>query len=306
VTGARGSSPAAAPARAGDDRAESAAQRDLWAWSVTERLPDPWSDVDAQPDAVQLGISLEARGETATQARLRRRFLRFAHIAPGARVLEIGSGTGVVSRDIARLVGPRGRVIGIDSSRTLVGVARRLARRSGGGDGLTFRVGDGARLPFRRGSFDATLAVTVFLHVAAPEAVLAEMIRVTRSGGVIGVQDQDFGTVVLAHPDPALTRAILDGVASHIYPEPHSGRRLSGMLSAAGLRRVRLQTEVYQDTTLQPYTRTFLQRRAENAVRLHIVDPAGAQKWLEGFTGLARAGGFVMTMNYYGAVGIKP
>jgi SAM-dependent methyltransferase len=232
--------------------------------------------------------------------------LRFARIARGARVLEVGSGTGVVYRDIARLVGPAGRVVGVDTSRTLVGAAGRLARRHGFGRGLVFRVADGARLPFRRGRFDATLAVTVFLHVEAPVAVLAEMIRVTRPGGMIGVQDQDFGSVVLAHPDRELTRAILDGVSASIYPEPYSGRRLPGLLCAAGLRRVRLQTAVYQDITLEPYTQTFLQRRAENAVKLDIVDAAGAQQWLHGFTALARAGGFVMTMNYYGATGVKP
>jgi len=151
-----------------------------------------------------------------------------------------------------------------------------------------------------------TLAVTVMLHVADPLAVVSEMTRVTRPGGLVAVQDQDFGTLALAHPDRALSDRILDGVVNHMYEEPYSGRRLPALLSAAGLERVRLRTEVYQETTLTPYTQAFLGRRAENAVRFGIVDAAEAQRWLAGITALAEANTFVFTINYYGAVGVKP
>jgi hypothetical protein len=63
---------------------------------------------------------------------------------------------------------------------------------------------------------------------------------------------------------------------------------------------------VYQDTALAPFSKIFLERRAENAVQLGIVDERTAQKWLDGFTALVAEGGFVLTMNYYGAVGEKP
>jgi ubiquinone/menaquinone biosynthesis C-methylase UbiE len=269
-------------------------------------VADPYQAIDAQPDPAQFVERLEERGETPSQARLRRRFLRFARVRPGASVLEVGSGSGIVCRDLARLVGPRGRVVGVDPSRTFLRAARRLARRDGLGGRIRFRAASGERLPFRSGRFDVALAVTVFLHVPAPEKILAEMVRVTRSGGTVGVQDQDFGTLALAHPDRRLTDRILNGVVERIYPEPHSGRRLPALLVAAGLRRVRLLTKVYQDTTLEPYTQTFLEHRAENAVKLGIVDPATAQSWLDGITDLVRSGGFVMTMNYYGATGVKP
>jgi hypothetical protein len=59
------------------------------------------------------------------------------------------------------------------------------------------------------------------------------MARVTRPGGRVGLQDQDFGVVALTHPDRALTDRIMQGVAEHVYPEPHSGRRLPGLLRRA-------------------------------------------------------------------------
>ena len=261
--------------------------------------------MDAQTDAAQLAKSLELRGATRTQQRLRRRFLRFVPIRAGDGVLEVGCGTGVVIRDLAALVGRRGSVVGVDPSRLILGEARRLCRGATGGR-ITLREGDGAELPFENGSFDVALAITVVLHVADPLRVVGEMARVSRAGGRVGLQDQDFGTVAVTHPDRALTDRILDEVAAHIYAEPYSGRRLTGLLRHAGLAGVRLLTDVYQDTTLEPWTKTFLERRAEHAVKFGIVDAPTAERWLDGFTGLVARGAFVLTMNYYGAVGVKP
>ena len=268
--------------------------------------PDPYRDIDAQPDTAQFIASLEARGRTPSQRRLRRRFLRFIPIRSGQRVLEVGCGTGVVLRDVGALVGSRGYAVGVDQSRALVAAARGLIARDPRRGQLAVRWAAGEQLPFRQPRFDVTLAVTVILHVADPLRIVKEMARVTRPGGHVAVQDQDFGTVAVAHPDRALTDQIMGGVAARMYEEPYSGRRLPGLLRAVGLERVRLLTDIYQDTTLTPYTKTFLERRAERAVTWRIVDAAAAQRWLDGFTALVAAGAFVMTMNYYGAVGQKP
>ena len=74
----------------------------------------------------------------------------------------------------------------------------------------------------------------------------------------------------------------------------------------AGLEDIRLLTDVYQDTTLEPWTQTFLERRAERAVRFGVVDEPTAARWLAGFTEVVAQGAFVLTLNYYGAVGTKP
>jgi SAM-dependent methyltransferase len=270
---------------------------------VAER--DPWRTLDAQPDVEKMIAGLEARGGTAAQARLRRRFLRFVPVRRRHRVLEVGCGTGVVVRDLAPLVGRGGEVVGVDASRTILAAARRLCRGSSGAR-ITLRHGHGARLPFAADRFDVTLGITVILHVAEPAAVVAEMARVTRPGGRVGLQDQDFGMLGVTHPDRDLTDHILRGVVRHLYEEPYSGRRLPGLLREAGLAHVRVLTDFFQDTTLEPWTKTFLERRAEYAVRFGLVDAKIAQTWLDGFTALVAAGAFVLTLTYYGAVGVKP
>jgi SAM-dependent methyltransferase len=234
---------------------------------------------------------------------VRRRFLSLLRVKPGERVLEVGCGSGVVLRDLAPMVGPRGEVVGVDPSAHAVAAARTLCRES---PRIRVRAADGTALPFRSGRFDAAIAVTVVLHVAEPETLVRELARVVRPGGRVGLQDQDFGTLAVTHPDRELTDRILDGVVGHMYEEPHSGRRLPALLRAAGLDDVRLRTDVFQDTELDAYTKAFLERRAELGVHFGLVDAPTAQRWLDGFTALVAAGTFVMTLNYYGAVGVKP
>jgi ubiquinone/menaquinone biosynthesis C-methylase UbiE len=267
--------------------------------------PDPWRNADGQTNVDEMAKSLEARGRTPAHARLRRRFLKFVPVRSGERVLEVGCGTGVVVRDLAGLVGRRGEVVGVDASRRLLDRARALSRETARRTRIAWRVADAASLPFAANRFDAALAVTVILHVADPVRVVREMARVTRPGGRVAVQDQDFGVVAVTHPERELTERIMRGVAERVYEEPHSGRRLPGLLRTAGLVNVRLLTDVYQDTTLQPWTKTFLERRAERAVRFGIVDVPTAERWLDGFTEIVAAEAFVLTLNYYGAVGMK-
>lgn len=249
---------------------------------------------------------METRGRTRSQARLRRRFLRFCRIAPGWRVVEVGSGSGVVARDVAEMVGPHGHVTGVDRSRVLLAAARCRAREERLDRRLDFRLGDAAALPLRTGRFDCALAVTVLLHVARPGAMLRELARVTRPGGVVALQDQDFGTQVLDHPDRALTRVILDGVTARMYPEPYSGRTLVRRLVELGLERVRLLADVYQVRSLDPFTHGLLTRRAQLAQRFGLVGAGRAARWLAAIERADAAGHFVFTFNYYGATGVKP
>ncbi|MGH7403120.1 MAG: methyltransferase domain-containing protein [Candidatus Rokuibacteriota bacterium] len=268
--------------------------------------PDPWRAIDRQPEPERYVRMMESRGRTPTQTRLRRRFLRFCRIGPGWRVVEVGAGSGVVARDVAAMVGPRGHVTGVDRSRVLLAAARRRAREEGLDGRMDFRPGDAAALPLRSGRFDGALAVTVLLHVARPEAMLRELVRVTRPGGVVGLQDQDFGTQVLDHPDRELTRRIFEGVAARMYPEPFSGRTLVRRLVERGLERVRLLADVYQTRSLDPFTHALLERRAATATQFGLIGARSAARWLAAIERADAAGHLVFTCNYYGATGIKP
>jgi ubiquinone/menaquinone biosynthesis C-methylase UbiE len=267
---------------------------------------DPYRAIDRQEDPHEFARILEARGRQANQTRLRRAFLSFAGVRAGMHVLDVGCGTGVVTRAVAARVGPRGAAVGVDPSRTLLAAARRQARAVAPDLRPSFRRGDGLLLPFAPSSFDVTLAVTVLLHVPAGDRVLGEMLRVTRPGGRVAVLDQDLGTLVVDAPDRALTRRIVDGHADRFYAEPWSGRTLARRLRHAGLTRVRSRAFVVVDPVYDGYVRSMLERRVERATHWRLVTVAAGRRWLRSVEAAAVRGDFFMSLNYYGAVGVRP
>src|SRR5262249_58075568 len=108
---------------------------------------------------------LERRGRASDEIEARQAYLDLLGVTAGECVLDAGCGSGVVTREIARRVGPRGHVIGIDPSPALLAVARELAGSAGLADHLEFREGSVLELPFPDETFDAVTCVTVLSHV---------------------------------------------------------------------------------------------------------------------------------------------
>jgi SAM-dependent methyltransferase len=111
------------------------------------------------------------------------------HLRPGMRLLDVGSGPGSITLDLAALVAP-GEVVGVDVQEREVEAARALASERSI-DNARFEVGDAYALPFPDASFDAVFSHATLLHLGDPARALREMRRVLRPGGVAGVADPD-------------------------------------------------------------------------------------------------------------------
>jgi SAM-dependent methyltransferase len=134
-----------------------------------------------------LGIvaMLEARGRSIYLGMIRT-LLDAAQIRTGETVLDIGCGSGVVIREVARQTAGRNPLIGVDLSPYLLREAAQLARRDGRGEMIELREGRAEALPLADNSVDVALSCTVKEEGDA-ERMLGEMTRVTRPGGRIGV-----------------------------------------------------------------------------------------------------------------------
>lgn len=118
--------------------------------------------------------------------RVVRTMLAEADIRPGARVLEVGCGTGVLVRDLARRTGGANPITALDHSPYLLREAEALARAEGFEATIEFREGDAEALPIEDEAFDVTFSSTVMEEVDA-DRMLAELLRVTRRGGRVAV-----------------------------------------------------------------------------------------------------------------------
>jgi SAM-dependent methyltransferase len=242
-----------------------------------------WRDtasLDAEK-ARELVGRLELRGKSREEIEARAAYLDLLGIQSGERVLDVGCGSGVVTRDIARRVGSGGRAVGIDQSPQFLVAARELAQAAGLGGQVEFREGSALHLPFSDGAFDVAIAVTVLSHTPGGEHAIAEMARVVRPGGRVGVFDFDSDMTCVTHPDRALTRRIVAAASDATAVDGWIARRLPLLFAGAGLQDVRARGFFPLETEPQSFYATLMERAAAVAVASGTITEAEGRGWLD-------------------------
>jgi ubiquinone/menaquinone biosynthesis C-methylase UbiE len=265
---------------------------------------DPYSTTDTLDDSmVQVIVTrLEVRGKHPLFAKMLQEYLDAMQIDAAKMVLDIGCGTGVAARAIARRRAFSGRVLGIDLSPALAQAAAHLAADEGLGDRVEFRAGDCRRIDLADGAFDAAVAHTLLSHVDDPLAVVKEAARLVRPGGMIGLFDGDYASLTFGHADPAKGKAYDEAIIRGLITSPRVMRQMPRILRAAGL----------QLTVSFPYILAevgkadFWEPGIESFRRLVPSSGAMTQKeadaWAEELRTDSAAGVFFGASNYYGFV----
>lgn len=156
-----------------------------------------------------------------------------ARVRPGQSVLDVACGTGVVARSARDVVGPSGRVVGVDLNAAMLEVAQDVR------PDLEWVQGDAEDLPFADAEFDVALCQSALFFFADPGRAVAELARVVVPGGVVALQ-----TYAALAEQPAYG-PFVEMVAGHAGPEARvllglywsqgDVDGLLGLTSAAGL-----------------------------------------------------------------------
>lgn len=169
-------------------------------------------------------------------------FIEFLKLPPAARVLEIGSGLGMLAADVADAVAG-GMVVGVEFS------TRQLAMTPRGHARLSFAQADGHHLPLADNAFDLVYCRYLLEHVRDPQRVVCEAYRVLKPGGRFQVQENDILVNVFDPECPTFDRlwrqfAVLQ---QRLGGDARVGRRLLPLLQRAGFTRIELsiQPEVH-------------------------------------------------------------
>ena len=233
-------------------------------------MPDVWAAFPELELAMQerLADVLETRGADPQQREMRQTFLADIPFPTNAHVLEVGCGTGVLTRALA-LWPDVSAVVGVDMASSLLSKARELAADL---PNLTFRQADGRSLPFEDETFDVVVFHTTLTHVPSPERALAEAFRVLRPLGWLAVFDGDYatGTVALSDHDPL--QACLNVMAGTFVHDRWLGRRLPALVRGCGFEIARFRGHSFVETSEAGYMVTIVDRAIDTS---HASDSFG-------------------------------
>jgi ubiquinone/menaquinone biosynthesis C-methylase UbiE len=202
----------------------------------------PLFRANAQDDQsiAQMVALLDVQDGLPSARRLHEWAIETAMVRPGDQVVDLGSGTGTMTRQLAGLVasadsmnGAMGWVTGVEPNLQLRALAESRAESVGVAN-FSFVDGLAGALPFEDSSVDLVWCERVLQHLDDPQTAINDIARVLRPGGCAVLLDADQGTRILTDLEPdiasAFSRASLAAVAN-----PYAARRIPAQVRRAGL-----------------------------------------------------------------------
>lgn len=203
--------------------------------------------------------------------------------------LDVGCGAGHWGQRLATLLPPDAHLIGIDHEPGFLDAARARASARGLPQTVTYQEGRAEALPFPDASFDLTTCQTVLIHVANAQAVVQEMARVTKPGGLVLLSEPSnlinafiSRQTLPEHPDPDLLRllaldlACVRGKRALGQGDHTIGERLIPLLSGAGLDAIEVRKNDRCASLTPPYASQAEQLTLQ---MLSQSDPQATTRW---------------------------
>jgi ubiquinone/menaquinone biosynthesis C-methylase UbiE len=255
---------------------------------------DHWLDVD--PDRVENYEEMfRWRPQLAP-------LLEPAELAPGQTVIDYGCGPGMLALELARRVGPGGRVYGVDINALFLERARKHAEGEGLADRIELRRIERDEIPLSAESADRLVCKNVLEYVERPDEVVREFYRVLRPGGLAHVIDSDWGMLAIEPLGPERLEPIYQA-ARIAYRTPLVGRRLYGWMRQAGFRDVRIRVLAGPDT--EGRAAPVLLHMAKYARDAATLDPAVIEAFVADVKRSIEAGTYLFILPQFLATGVR-
>ena len=230
--------------------------------------------------------------------------LRPLDLKPGLTVLDVGSGPGHTTLEIARRIGPAGKVTGVDINAEFV--ARSTMRAREAKLPAAFVHSAFPPLPFPEGSFDRVWCKNVLEYVDSAADTVGEMARVAAPGAVVVAADSDWDMIALELGAEARERCerVLSASKSIAIHEPQIGRQLNRLFRGAGLDQVKMELFAGVDTVGRslPMLKSSFARYALDSGKIAAAE---VEQWLADIAAAIAAGTFVFVLPQFVVRGVR-
>jgi SAM-dependent methyltransferase len=267
-------------------------------YRITNQLDDPTLDA--------LIARLEARGKHPRFVEMMQQYLDAMDIDSAASVIDLGCGTGVAARAVARRPGFGGHVTGIDRSPYLTATATRLAREEDISGKVEFRSGDSHNLDIPDGAFDAVVAHTLISHVEDQQAVMSEIARIVKPGGKVAIFDGDYLTLTFGSDGSARAKAMDEMIIGALITNPRAVREMPKLLRDAGLTLCASFANVVADIGKADFFAPGLQSLIKLLPKSGAMSESEAREWVERVTKRSDEGTYFAATNFYSYVATRP
>jgi len=238
---------------------------------------------------------IEAIYLTPDVVQQRREVLAALALCPGERVVDLGSGPGLLALEMLEHLESPGSVAGVDLSPDMVQLARR---RCAAHANAAFQVGDVTRLPFDDASFDVAVCTQVYEYVQDVDGALRELHRVLRPGGRAVVVDTDWASCVWNSSDAGRMRQMLETWDLHC-PHPRLPRTLRRRFVQAGLQVEATGSIVLLNERFDPDTYSHGMIGVIGAYAGKRIGADVAAAWAEDLASLAARDEYFFSLNRY-------
>jgi ubiquinone/menaquinone biosynthesis C-methylase UbiE len=215
-----------------------------------------------------IGTTKHAGGMTSTKE-----LIAMCGIGEGTYVLEVGCGAGATPSYLVKELGAR--VVAVDLSPRMIALASERAQRDGVAAEIEFQVANACDLPFEADQFDVVMAESVLTFLADKPVALAECVRVTRPGGMVGLNEETW----IQAPTPHIARAVAD--TWDIDAPVLTSQQWHDLLAQAGLVDVQAMTSRLQAardaSQVQRYHLSDMWRMLTRTLRLYLSGAAFRQ-----------------------------
>jgi ubiquinone/menaquinone biosynthesis C-methylase UbiE len=254
-----------------------------------------FATVPSPPDQIEY---LDAAAATQAGRDYKQRLLNTLDVRPGQAVLDLGCGPGTDLGSLAERVGDQGSVLGIDRDPVMVEQARR---RMAAYRNVEVREGDAHALALQDGCVDRARTDRVLQHLADPAQVLAELRRVIRPGGALGMAEPDWDTLAIDDIDVETSRAVTRFIAGRVRNSV-IGRQLARLAIEVGftVSEVEATAVVFRDFETAEQI-LGLRRNTVRAVQAGVLTDGVARSWL----GRLTRGPFLASTTLYTVTAVR-